>query len=293
MTRVIVGLVLLIGGTAAAALTLTPPYHNFGKVAVMGTASKTFTTTLPSGVTSGTLTYSVTGPDAADFLGDGTLPFGPSTGCSSSPQGLVCEWSVEFRPRSLGPSRAFLAVSDGLGSMTTATLEGEGVAAICKHTVVPCNYAHHYSGVVSWSGEGGHANVDVVEGVASCNAAGGDGGGMTSGPGLIGVEFDRSIEMDARRSFTWYRITVACPIRYASEPGYPPEPIRPAELGHDEFGSYKQPLGMTIDEAQASPPKLKGSNNEAGDIVSWDLCPNAVFRPAVRVRDSRRQGRCP
>ena len=59
-------------------------------------------------------------------------------------------------------------------------------------------------------------NVDVEKGVASCNATGESE--LTSGPGLVAVEFGRNK--------TFYRVTVACPTRY------PPEPARPAELGH-------------------------------------------------------------
>lgn len=269
---------------AGAALSISPVYHNFGDVAVMGLKTQAFQITLSPGTARGTtLTYSIIGPDAVDFLlttGPTADPFDPNYPCPAGAQGVVCSTGVEFRPRSMGPKKATLVVSDGRGSSNSAPVEGMAVAAICTHTVVPCNYALHYSGVVSWSGGDAGANVDVVQGVASCNATGDTE--LTSGPGLIGVEFDRSEE--GRASSTWYRITVACPIRY------PPEPARPAELGHGEFGSYKQPLGMTITQLNASgPPRLKGSDGE----VSWDLCPNSQYQPAVRVGDSRRQGRCP
>jgi hypothetical protein len=287
MTRLSIGLVLLIGGTAAAALTINPPYQNFGKVVAGNMESRSFTTTLPPGAAWGTsLTYTITGPNAGDFKWEDANPVDPfnSNSCRAGAQGVACTGSVLFYPRSVGSKRATLAVSDGRGSMTSATLEGEAVAALCTNRVVFCNYAHHYSGVVSWSDGDSYVNVDVVRGVASCNTGGPDPGLMVSGPGLIAVEFGQSTERSERRSLTYYRITAACPTRY------PPEPTRPAELGHDEIGSYKQPLGMTLAELQEREhPRLKGSDGE----VSWDLCPNSQFQPAVRVQDSRSQGRCP
>jgi len=276
MTRVSMGLFLLIGGTAAAALTIAPASHDFGKVAVKDFSAQDFTTTLPRGAARGTsLSYAITGPDAVDFIysyigPDPTVdPFDPSGPCSAGPQGIVCIGQVEFRPQSKGPKRATLEVTDNSGNRATAALRGEAVLALCLATVVWCNYSHHYSGVVSWSDGNAGVNVDVVKGVASCNATGESE--LASGPGLIGVEFDQSIE--GRSILTFYRITVACPIRY------PPEPARPAELGHGEISSYKQPLGMTIAEANAGPPRLKGQDGE----VSWNLCPAAQYRPAVRV----------
>ena len=266
MTRMSVGLILVIGGTTAAALTIAPASHDFGQVAVMGLKTQIFTTTLPPGVTSGTLTYAITGPDAADFLDSGTMPFGPNTSCPSGPQGVACEWSVEFRPRSMGPKRATLEVTDNSGNRITAALRGEAVAALCTNRVVFCNYAHHYSGVVSWSDGNAGVNVDVEKGVASCNATGESE--LTSGPGLVAVEFGESEDEPS----PFYRITVACPTRY------PPEPARPAELGHGELGSYKQPLRMTIADVNKGPPRLKGDDGE----VSWNLCPNAQYVRAVR-----------
>jgi hypothetical protein len=263
------GLVLLLGGTAAAALGLAPQYHNFGKVVAGNQKSRSFTTTLPPGAPPGTtLTYTITGPDASDFQWSDNNPVDPfgSSHCQAGPQGVTCTGEVLFYPRSIGPKRATLAVSDGRGSMTTATLEGEAVAALCTNRVVFCNYALHYSGVVSWSDGTSGVNVDVVNGVASCNASGESE--LTSGPGLVAVEFGES--EDAPSPF--YRITAACPTRY------PPEPARPAELGHGEIGSYKQPLAMTIAQVHKGPPRLKGNDGE----VSWNLCPNAQFVPAVR-----------
>lgn len=292
MTRLGIGAALLIGGIATGALTIAPASHDFGKVAVMDfKADVIYTTTLPPGAAPGTsLRYTITGPDAADFVytfeGSGPTvdPFDPNGPCTAGPQGVQCIGQVEFRPQSVGPKRATLEVTDNNGNRAVAAVRGEGVAALCLHTVVPCNYAHHYSGVVSWRGEEGHAIVDVVAGVASCNATVGGGAGMTSGPGLIGVEFGESA--DAPKKF--YRITVACPTRY------PPEPTRPAELGHDEFGSYKQPLprGVDLGMIRAKLPQLTGFISEGADGVTWELCPNSQYRVAPRPGERKDQRRC-
>lgn len=265
---------------AGAALSIAPASHNFGKVAVMGSVQQAFTVTLPSGVARGaSLTYAIAGPDAADFIlppPAGTIdPFDPMRPCPPGPQGRACSKEVVFWPHGLGPKQATLVVTDNSGNRATAALSGEGVKALCTNTVVWCNYAIHYSGVVSYAGEAGHVNVDVVQGVASCNAASPGESGLTTGPGLIGVEFGRDGEMPGG----FYRITVACPIHYTSEPGYPAVPDRPAELGHGEFGSYKQPLGMPLAQVNVGPPRLKGTNSE-GDVVSWDLCPNGQYQIA-------------
>jgi hypothetical protein len=243
------------------------------------------------------LTYAITGPDAIDFdaqrynraRAQTIDPFAPGS-CTAGPQALECTTTVEFRPQSIGPKSATLVVTDNHGNRATAALKGMGVAALCKVTIVPCNYAHHYSGVVSWAGGNDQVNVDVVRGMASCNSSITDGGGPTTGPGLIAVELDQSKE--GRVSSTWYRITVACPIRYQ------PDPALPAEMGHGEIGSYKQPLLMTIEDAhnglvRKRSPRLRGTHSQvAGETVSWDLCPDSLFQPGVRVRNSSRQGRC-
>ena len=280
--------VLLAGisvlGIAEAALTISPSSHDFGEVPVGGVALQKFETTVPRGTTDASrLEYAFTGPDAGDFdvLQFRVLADYLAANCSFA-EPVRCPVDVVFKPRSVGPKRATLVVTHISGARVTAALKGTGVPALCTHAVVPCNYAHHYSGVVSWSGGDGGANVDVVMGVATCNVTNNGGSGPTSGPGLIAVEFDQESD-----NSTFYRITVACPTRY------PPEPARPAELGHDEIGSYKQPLRMTIAQVHEGPPRLKGDNSEGGDVVSWDLCPNSQYRFPIREGDSRRQGRCP
>lgn len=313
---------------AGAALRISPMYHNFGDVAVMGLKTKAFQVTLPPGSARGiTLEFSIIGPDAADFhIGPDAAgemvrstvdPFDPNSPCPAGAQGVVCTKQVEFRPRSLGPKKATLVVKDGRGSSNSAALEGMGVAPLCTHTVVPCNYALHFSGVFSWtstlSSPGSqyrqHVNVDVAQGVAACNgsATSSEQGrsltGAIVGTGLIGVEFLND------PVYPWvYLITVACP-----SPDWPATedaaaiPSRPAELGQNEFTSEKQPVGrpgMRLEQAIASVTKLEGSINyptpgvdESNGVtgqttVNWYLCPNSRYQSPNRQAGSLRQGRC-
>jgi len=320
--------VLLAGASAllvaGAALTITPVYHNYGEVGVMGLKVQTFRITLPPGSPRGImLGYRITGPDSLDFLmrGGQTIdPFDPNTSCTTGPQGVACTEEVEFRPRRPGPRKATLVAGDDRGSFTSATLEGKGVAPICTHTVVPCNYALHFSGVFGWnytvagpaSRYTENVNVDVVNGVAACNGSATESGegrsrtGVIVGTGLIGVEFLSD------RLYTWvYQITAACPTPAWPESGNDPAtPARPAELGQGDQSTYKLEFGMfrtgtTLDEAIAGVTELKGvistptndtdpGNGVTGVVtVTWHLCPNARFQPATRDAESHRQGRCP
>ena len=273
---------LLVG---AASLVLAGPYpnlspssHDFGNVGVMGLREQTFHATHSGQTTAGTtLTYKIEGTDAADFLVSG----GPCPSLLGG--GPVCPVSVEFRPRSTGPKSAKLVVTDSDRNSAGATLKGTGVLPICTHTVIPCNYAIHYSGVFSWQGGGEQVTVDVLQGVASCNGTVPDGGRI-QGPGLIGVEFG---PVSSFSSF--YRITVACPSpAFPARDGYPATPSEPAELGHGEQSSDKQSLPMTQQQLQERLPSLKYSiSYPAGDAaagtftVSWDLCPNGRTIPTV------------
>jgi hypothetical protein len=325
--------VLLAGGSAlvvaGAALSISPVYHNFGDVAVLGLTTKAFQVTLPPGSARGiTLTFSIIGPDAVDFLigpdAGGDLvrptvdPFDPNSPCPAGAQGVVCTKHVEFRPRSLGPKKATLVVKDGRGSSNSATLEGIGVAPLCTHTVVPCNYALHFSGVFGWnytvagpaSKYTENVNVDVVNGVAACNGSATQSGegrtytGVIVGTGLIGVEFLPD------PLYPWvYQITAACPTpAWPAKDDQEATPSQPAELGQGEQSSDKQPVGrkgMLLEEAIASVTKLDGvismptndtdpANGVTGTVtVTWHLCPNSLYQSPDRRAGSLRQGRCP
>ena len=129
--------------------------------------------------------------------------------------------------------------------------------------MIPCNYAIHYSGVFSSQGGGEQVNVDVLQGVASCNGTVPEGGRI-QGPGLIGVEFGPD---EVYPSF--YRITVACPSpAFPSRDGYPATPSEPAELGRGEQSSDKQPLRITLQQIQEGLPSLKHSITVPGAEVA-------------------------
>ena len=319
--------VLLAGGSAAvvagAALSIAPVYHNFGDVAVMASKAKAFQVTLPPESARGiTLEFSITGPNAADFAlawESGTLdPFDPHSPCPAGTQGVVCTRQVDFRPQSMGPKKATLVVRDSRGNSNSAALEGTAVAPLCTHTVVPCNYALHFSGVFGWlyevNGPAGkyseNVNVDVAAGVAACNGSATESGQGTSrtgvivGTGLIGVEFL------ADPVYQWvYRITAACPTPdWPASGNDPASPSRPAELGQGEQSSDKQQFtrfGMPLEDAIASVSRLKGvmatptndtdpANGITGNLtVTWHLCPNSRVLPNPRDGDSHRQARCP
>lgn len=274
---------LLLVGAVALALAeaypkVSPPSHDFGNVGVMGLKETDFRAThSPDTPVGTTLTYGIEGPNAADFLVSGP-PCPSGTG-----GGPVCTVNVEFRPRSTGRRSAKLVVTDSRGNSQGVPVEGTGVLPICTHTVIPCNYAIHYSGVFSWQGGGEQVTVDVLQGVAACNGTAPEGGRI-QGPGLIGVEFGPLSSFQA-----FYRITVACPSpAFPGRDGYPATPSEPAELGHGEQSSDKQPLVMTLQQIQERLPSLKHSiSYPAGDAaagaftVSWDLCPNGRTIPSV------------
>lgn len=168
---------LLLVGAVALALAeaypnVSPSSHDFGNVGVMGLKETDFRVThSPDTPVGTTLTYGFEGPDKDDFHASG-VPCPSGTG-----GGPVCTVSVEFRPRKTGRRSAKLVVTDSRGNAALAPVEGTGVLPLCTHTVIPCNYAIHYSGVFSWQGGGEQVNVDVVRGVASCNGTAPEGGG--------------------------------------------------------------------------------------------------------------------
>lgn len=292
---------VVIGLATAAAMTITPASHDYGDIAVSAVSiNSPFDITLLPGAAPGSkLTVTVAGADAGDFRlrSASTIHVDSSnSGCANTPQRSVCSAKVEFRPRSLGPKLARLVVTDNHGNRAIAQLTGKGISAVCLHRVVPCNYSHFFSGVFSWKiGLNGpkstySENVEVIitNGVAVCNGAatqrehGQSLTGAITGTGLIAVEFE------ADPIHTWvYKITAACPT-----PAWPATqdseatPSQPAELGHNEQNSEKQPaggVGLTLQQAIAQLARLQGSitypspdtdplNGVSGSVtVSWSL----------------------
>jgi len=279
--------------TTHAPITITPASYDFGEYAINAVAvvSPDFRITLPpSSTPGGTVRVTLAGADVADFGLRG------GAACTPSAQGTVCIASVEFKPQSLGPKVARLEVTDANGNRGSAQLKGKGVGALCVHRVVPCNYAPLWTGTFSWTsvlnGPGSQYNetvqVDVVQGVAFCTggATSSENGrsltGRITGPALFAVEFLQD------PMYPWvYRITVACPTpHWPATEDAAATPSRPAELGHNEYGSERQPAAstaMTLEHLVASLAKLEGSitypspdvdplNGVTGNVtVSWNL----------------------
>jgi hypothetical protein len=286
-----------LGITLSAAITVSPTSHDFGDAARRGVVPADFTITVSPVTQGAAVGQSITGPDAADFFVEGGTSINPGdpNRCRVGSQSSVCHTFVEFRPQStsiLGPKVATLVLTDGSGTQLTVPLKGKVVAALCQHIVVPCNYAHLYSGTFNWTiGLSGSAasyresvQVDVRNGVAVCNGSAIDTDqgrtrtGAITGRGLIAVEFLDQYVDSLRAHRLAYRITAACP-----SPDWPATddaaatPSRPAELGQGEQSSYDQPatggIGMNLDGSSSSPnPDADPSNGVTGLIsVRWSL----------------------
>lgn len=291
---------VFLGLTSAAAITITPASHDYGDYAVNATAvnSPSFEVVLVPGAAPGTtLTFTVQGPDAGDFAPLGlsrTIQVDrPNDGCVNTSQRSVCSKPVGFRPGSLGPKLATLVVTDNHGGRAIAQLKGKGVAPLCRHVVVPCNYSHFYSGAFSWtitlngprSQYTQTVDVTVTNGAALCHGVtteremGRSRTGAIAGPGLIAVEFLTDPVHD-----TVYLISAACP-----SPDWPgsideaPTPSRPAEMGHNEQNSEKQPTLACPSSPWTCAVDLEGSitypspdadpaNGVTGNVkISWKL----------------------
>ena len=288
----------MAGLVTTASITITPANHDFGEYAVNAVAySPTeFTITVSGNVPPGTtLTGGLTGPDASDFgLANGATI--RQANCSREAQGYRCTTFVQFQPHSLGVKQARLEVSDGHGGQGVAQLKGTGIGPLCLHRVVPCNYALHWSGTFGWTStlnsEGSQyretVQVNVINGSASCTGSAtqsGNGRSLTGpivGTGLFAVEFLHD------PVYPWvYLITAACPSpHWPATDGYPATPSQPAELGHNEYTSEKQPAAsrrMDPQQLLRELPRLQGSitypspdtdplNGVTGSVtVSWNL----------------------
>lgn len=270
--------------TALAAITITPPSHDFGDINVNGMSpAKTFRITVSGPVLGNKLTVKVVGQDAREFPhSHDTIDLADPRLCTTTSQGATCTATVEFRPRGVGARFARLEVTDRFGTRGRADLKGKGVGGtVCLYRVVECNYAHLWSGMFSWSsvsnapGEQDTETVDVtvVNGVATCNGGatsssqGTTRTGRIQGTGLFAVEFMPALETPAVLGVTlWaYRITVACPSPHWPATANEPETTsNPAEMGHGEVSSDKQSAhnsAMTLDSLISILPTLQGQNS--------------------------------
>jgi len=184
---------------------------------------------------------------------------------------------------------ASAALTAAWGAVTVTLPTG---AEPCEAKVVPCNYAHLYSGSFSWQSEllGPYGQnrrsvtVTVVKGTATCDGSETDVNiskvgdqtytttevGTIKGPGLIAVEFEK----DAAGAVV-YRVTGACPSpRWEASLQ---SPVQPAELGNSyEEESYNQPASaMWIDlvgNRSELHPDTDQENGVSGTIrVTWSL----------------------
>ncbi len=286
--------IAVVTAAAGAAVTVTPAQYDFGKTAVPGgTSLHRFTV---SSATGDWLDFSVTGPNAADFIiamvgGGGVDPAGKSgIQCSDADYRPTssCPVDMDFRPSSVGVKTATLIVANRRGERATVPLRGEGVVAGCEMKIVFCNYAHLYSGTFRWTSSlsapgsqfSEHVQVDVVKGVATCNGSateseqGQSRTGAITGPGLLAVEFERD---DTNRRLV-YRITAACPTPdWPATPDAPATPSRRAEMGHNDQSTYEQPA-KAIAQADLTgsssypAPETDNLNGVTGAVsISWSL----------------------
>jgi len=112
-------------GAAVAMLGIMPTVQDFGMVVTsMSSGEITFTVTNRGDMTSGNLTASVTGIDAAAFAVT-------SDTCSSNPlvSAASCAVKLRFSPTAAGAKAGTLTVSSTPGGMVTVALSGTAVAA--------------------------------------------------------------------------------------------------------------------------------------------------------------------
>jgi hypothetical protein len=110
------------GGRGGAALVITPPMGDFGVVFVGGSRTISYTVRNIGAVSSGTLTTTLSGPDAAQFAVAGDACSG-----TSLPAGASCTLQGRFAPAAVGAKSASLAVKGTPGGAATVALTGTAV----------------------------------------------------------------------------------------------------------------------------------------------------------------------
>ncbi len=113
-------------GLAPAQLTISPPSSNFMGVLLGSSTDLSFTIGNSGGVASGTLTFPITGTDAAQFV---VVPGGTCfSGTTTLSPGGSCTITVRFSPTSRGAKTATITATANPGSTAAATLMGTGQA---------------------------------------------------------------------------------------------------------------------------------------------------------------------
>jgi hypothetical protein len=221
--------VALVATVVAAALTVTPAQHDFGKAGINGVVDELFHITSVPG---DTFQISLTGRDPVDFRLTNTSPFTCTTQSGSTRP--ACDILIGFRPKSLGIKTASFVVINKAGQRATATLTGEGVKADCVQVHVHCNYVHIYTGtiqiqIVDTVMQQDHVvryatdiNMNVApDGVVTCSGSRSENeklgykgvfhtelkaNGPIAGTGMLAVEY----QQDQAGKWT-YVLTYACP----------------------------------------------------------------------------------
>jgi len=289
---------------AQTPLTIAPVSHHFGRIAVGATAIQDFAL---GGVSLGDslVVAGLQGPDADDWTLSGVHGATPAgtvyapclqrmTGMPGVTLPLVysgsgCGQRVTFLPQSTGRKRAELVVIARGGRRIGAVLTGEAVEPLCTTTVVWCNFAHLYSGSLSWKIDlrGVHGSnqisieVTVDAGEAWCTGSeietgpAGPWRGTITGPGLIGVEF-----LSASGGKLEYRITVACPTPEFPDhaDGSQGQASEPAELGNGySIETYTQAAAemnqLELSGGRTYPaPETDPVNGVTGSVsLTWKL----------------------
>jgi len=284
---------------AQASFYIWPPDKDYGHVAVGGSLHAGIWLYGVSPADSIFITFQ--GPNASEwqFTQQHAQQRGPggtwySRKCAIPPTASApsCIFGIVFAPQSAGVKTAELVVTASRGRRAVAPLLGIGIQPTCTFTVVPCNYAHHYSGTFSWSvnlsGEAGSNElgllVGVTDGKAACTGSeisrqpgGTSWTGHIVGPGILGIEF-----LPGARGSLTYRITVACPsARFPDHPdGSTGRPSEPARLG-SSYSIVIDPqraevVGDTLTGTLNFPaPESDPLNGVTGSVaVQWKLTLN-------------------
>lgn len=105
--------------------SLSPMLGSFGFVNQGGTGEATLTVTNGGGVGAGSLAFSITGADAADFYVSG----GTCVTDQLLEPGASCTITITFEPDTAGDKTATLSVTGSLGAIAEASLQGTSLGA--------------------------------------------------------------------------------------------------------------------------------------------------------------------